>query len=170
MDGDSVISEAVTVTRILIRVDENKGDNIENFVASHDVIVVKPDGYNRSPDEKYYPRPYNMGPVETYRQFPMYFPELVEYIDTYYRTIADREHRGISGLSMGGFMTFWIAGKYPHLLSAAGNFCGSAEFVVGPKDFPVEYKHMDMYKNYGGVKLRFELRRQGFYSRVITRI
>lgn len=134
--------------------DENKGDNIANFVSTHDVIVVKPDGYNRSPDEKYYPRPYNMGPVETYRQFPLYFPELVDYIDTHYRTIADREHRGISGLSMGGFMTFWIAGKYPHLVSAAGNFCGSAEFVVGPKDFPSEYKHMDMYKNYGGVKLR----------------
>jgi S-formylglutathione hydrolase FrmB len=134
--------------------EENKGDNIANFVASHEVIVVKPDGYNRSPDEKYYVRPYNIGPVETYRQFPLYFPELVEHIDTHYHTIANREHRGIAGLSMGGFMTFWIAGKYPHLISAAGNFCGSAEFVVGPKDFPVEYKHIDMYKNYGGVKLR----------------
>ncbi len=134
--------------------DENKGDNIANFVAAHDVIVVKADGYNRSADEKYYVRPYNIGPVETYRQFPLYFPELVEHIDTHYNTIADREHRGIAGLSMGGFMTYWIAGKYPHLLSAAGNFCGSAEFVVGPKDFPVEYRHIDMYKNYDGVKLR----------------
>jgi poly(3-hydroxybutyrate) depolymerase len=134
--------------------DENKGDNIANFVAAHDVIVVKADGYNRSADEKYYVRPYNIGPVETHRQFPLYFPDLVEHIDTQYRTISDREHRGIAGLSMGGFMTFWIAGKYPHLLSAAGNFCGSAEFVVGPKDFPVEYRHIDMYKNYGGVKLR----------------
>src|SRR5688572_17616185 len=41
--------------------DENKGDNIANFVAGHDVIVVKADGYNRSPDEKYYVRPYNIG-------------------------------------------------------------------------------------------------------------
>lgn len=134
--------------------DENKGDNIANFVATHDVIVVKPDGYNRSPDETYYVRPYNVGPVETYRQFPLYFPELVEHIDTQYNTIADREHRAISGLSMGGFMTFWIGGKYPHLLSAAGNFCGSAEFIVGPKDFPVEYRHIDMYKNYAGMNLR----------------
>ena len=37
--------------------DENKGDNIANFVAAHEVIVVKSDGYNRSPDEKYYVRP-----------------------------------------------------------------------------------------------------------------
>lgn len=136
------------------RGNENGGDNIANFVSANDVIVIKADGYNRSKDEPYYVRPYNVTPVETYRQFPIYFPELVEHIDTHYRTIADREHRGISGLSMGGFMTFWIAGKYPHLVSAAGNFCGSAEFTVGPKDFPVEYRHLDMYKNYGGVNLR----------------
>ena len=134
--------------------DDNKGDNIANFVSNHEVIVVKSDGYNRSPDEKYYVRPYNIGQVETYRQFPIYYPELIGYIDSHYNTIADREHRAISGLSMGGFMTFWIGGKYPHLFSAAGNFCGSPEFVVGPKDFPVEYRHIDMYKNYGGMKLR----------------
>lgn len=134
--------------------DENGGDNIENFVSRHDVLVVKVDGYNRSPDENYYVRPWNVSPVETYRQFPLYFPELVKHIDSQYRTIADREHRGISGLSMGGFMTFWIGGKYPHLLSAAGNFCGSPEFMVGPKDFPVEYRHLDMYDNYAGMKLR----------------
>lgn len=133
---------------------ENNGDNIANFVSTHDVIVVKADGYNRSPNEKYYVRPYNVSPVETYRQFPIYFPELVEHIDTKYKTIADREHRGISGLSMGGFMTFWIGGKYPHLLSAVGNFCGSPEFSVGPKDFPVEFRHLDMFKNYGGMNVR----------------
>tara|TARA_R110002050_G_scaffold300778_1_gene472552 strand:+ start:32912 stop:35137 length:2226 start_codon:yes stop_codon:yes gene_type:complete len=132
----------------------NEGDNIANFVAANEVIVVKPDGYNRQPFEEYYLRPYNIGPVETHRQFPLYFPELVEHIDTNFRTIADREHRAISGLSMGGFMTFWIAGKYPDLVSAAGNFCGSTEFVVGPKDFPVEYRHQEMYKNYAGVKVR----------------
>ena len=133
---------------------ENNGDNIANFVSTHEVIVVKPDGYNRSPDEKYYLRPYNVSPVETSRQFPLYFPELISYIDTHYHTIADRGHRAISGLSMGGFMTFWIAGKYPHLVSAAGNFCGSAEFEVGPKNFPVEYRHIDMYKNYAGMNVR----------------
>ena len=51
--------------------DQNKGDNIAKFVSTHDVIVVKSDGYNRSPDEKYYFRPYNVTPVETFRQFPI---------------------------------------------------------------------------------------------------
>jgi len=134
--------------------EDNDGDNIANYVAGHEVIVVKPDGYNRNPEGEYYLRPYNVSPVETNRQFPIYFPELVAYIDASYNTIADRDHRAVSGLSMGGFMTFWIGGKYPHLVSAAGNFCGSTEFWVGPKNSPVEYRHIDMHKNYNGMNVR----------------
>lgn len=130
------------------------GDNFANFVGTHDLIVVRWDGYNpRTPDEKY-PRPYNIGPVETDRQFPLYFPELVRYIDATYRTIADREHRGTSGLSMGGFMSSWIAGKYPDMVSSMSNFMGSSEFVVGPRAFPVEYRHEEMHNNYDGMPTR----------------
>jgi len=130
------------------------GDNIAHFVATHDVLVVKWDGYNpRKPGEDY-PRPYNIGPVETDRQFALYFPELVAYIDAHYRTIADRDHRATSGISMGGFMSFWIAGKYPDLVSSASNFMGSPEFVVGPREFPVEYSHDVMAGNYDGVRTR----------------
>ena len=131
-------------------------DNIKSFVATHDVIVVRPDGYDRRPSEEYALRPYNIGPREkiTHRQFPVYFPELVDYIDKNYRTIPDREHRAISGLSMGGFMTWWISGKYPDMVCAAGNFCGSPEFTTGPADILVEYRHQDMYNNYGGVRVR----------------
>lgn len=134
--------------------DDNNGDNIANFVSKNDVIVVKWDGYNRSAEEEYYKRPYNVTPVETFRQFPIYFPELVNYIDDHFQTLSDRQHRAVSGLSMGGFMSFWISAKYPHLVSAAGSFCGSPEFEVGPKSFPVEYRHIDMYKNFSGVDVR----------------
>ncbi len=152
---------------------DNHGDNIANYVARHEVIVVKPDGYNRRPDEAYDLRPYNVSPVETYRQFPVYFPELVDHIDNTYRTIADRDQRAISGLSMGGFMSFWIGGKYPHLVSAAGNFCGSAEFRVGPRNAPVEYRHLDMYKNYQGMKVRLHYGDKDFiraYHRDMNRV
>jgi hypothetical protein len=130
------------------------GDNIANFVGGHDVIVVKVDGFNPRFAGDNYKRPYNISPVETSRQFPLYFPELVDFIDANYRTIADREHRATAGLSMGGFMSFWIAGKYPHLVSSASNFMGSSEFFVGPRDFPVEYRHDEMYGNYDGVRTR----------------
>ena len=138
------------------------GDTIGRFVGYHDVIVVKWDGYNpRTPNEAY-PRPYNISPVETSRQFPLYFPELVEYIDGHYRTIADREHRATAGLSMGGFMSFWVAGKYPHLVGSASNFMGSPEFTVGPRGFPAEYRHEEMHGNYEGVRTRIVTGTQDF--------
>ena len=108
------------------------GDNIANYVGAHDVIVVKWDGYNPRFAGDNYPRPYNVGPVETSRQFPLYFPELVDFIDANFRTIADRDHRGVTGFSMGGFMAYWIAGKYPQLVSSASSFMGSPEFFVRP--------------------------------------
>jgi hypothetical protein len=130
------------------------GDNLANFVGTHDVIVVKWDGFNPRFNGDNYKRPYNISPVETTRQFPLYFPELVDFIDANYRTIADRDHRATAGLSMGGFMSYWIAGKYPQLVSSASSFMGSPEFFVGPRDFPVEYNHDDMYANYEGVRTR----------------
>ncbi len=138
------------------------GDTIGRFVGSHDVIVVKWDGYNpRTPGEAY-PRPYNISPVETDRQFPLYFPELVAYIDSRYRTIANREHRATAGLSMGGFMSFWVAGKYPDLVASASNFMGSSEFFVGPRGFDVEYRHDEMPDNYEGVRTRLVMGTQDF--------
>ena len=152
---------------------DNNGDNIAAFVLKNDVIVVKPDGYNRSRDEEYYLRPYNVGPVETSRQFPLYFPELVNHIDACFKTVPDRNHRAISGLSMGGFMSFWIGGKYPDMICAIGNFCGSAEFVIGPKDFPVEYRNIDLYKNYNGVNVRLNYGNEDFiryYHRDLNKV
>lgn len=138
------------------------GDTIAAFVANHDLIVVKWDGYNpRSPGEDY-PRPYNVSPVETSRQFPLYFPELAGVIDAQFRTIADREHRAVSGLSMGGFMSFWVAGKYPDLVCSSSNFMGSTEFDVGPAGFPVEYRHSEMYANYEGLRTRLVMGTKDF--------
>jgi hypothetical protein len=134
---------------------ENGGDNIANYVSTHDVIVVKPDGFNPFSEKEYNLSPYNVDSIATTRQFPLYFPELVDVIDSRYNTIPDREHRAVTGLSMGGFMSFLVGGKYPHLVSASGNFCGSPEFMVGPVKFPVEYRNQDMYKNYAGMNVRF---------------
>jgi S-formylglutathione hydrolase FrmB len=144
------------------RGDDYNGDNLANFVSHNDVVIVKLDGYNPRAPKEDYPRPYNIGPVETDRQFPLYFPELVAHIDANYRTIPDRDHRATAGLSMGGFMSYWIAGKYPDLVSSASNFMGSSEFVVGPRKFPVEYRHDEMAANYGGVRTRLITGTQDF--------
>lgn len=44
--------------------------------------------------------------------------DLVAYIDSHYRTLAQRESRGLAGHSMGGYGTFRIAMKRPDVFSA----------------------------------------------------
>ena len=44
--------------------------------------------------------------------------DLVQYIDSHYRTVADRSGRGLSGHSMGGYGTVRIGMKHPEVFSA----------------------------------------------------
>ncbi len=44
--------------------------------------------------------------------------DMVEYMDSHYRTIPQRAARGLAGHSMGGYGTFRIAAKYPQVFSS----------------------------------------------------
>jgi enterochelin esterase-like enzyme len=44
--------------------------------------------------------------------------DLVEYVDTHYRTLADRMSRGLAGHSMGGYGTVRIGMKHPEVFSS----------------------------------------------------
>jgi len=44
--------------------------------------------------------------------------DLVQYIDSHYRTVVDRSGRGLSGHSMGGYGTVRIGMKHPEVFSA----------------------------------------------------
>jgi len=50
---------------------------------------------------------------------------LVPYIDTNFRTIADRDHRAMAGLSMGGMQTFQITFDHLDMFSYIGRFSGA---------------------------------------------
>jgi enterochelin esterase family protein len=50
---------------------------------------------------------------------------LIPFVDATYRTIADREHRAMAGLSMGGFQTFQITLSRLDLFSHIGGFSGA---------------------------------------------
>ena len=49
---------------------------------------------------------------------------LIPFVDKNFRTLADRDHRGMAGLSMGGFQTFHITTKHLDLFSHIGGFSG----------------------------------------------
>lgn len=126
---------------------------IKTLVDKYQTILVMWDGNIDTAE----PRPYNTGDHEDMRyqvQMKDYFPELVKHVDASYRTLTDRYNRGIIGFSMGGFMSFLIAGKYPDKVSAAVSFAGSPEFYVGYPDnhtlYPVRY----MFANLRDVQIQ----------------
>jgi pimeloyl-ACP methyl ester carboxylesterase len=112
-------------------------NEFEKFAATHDAIVV------------------DCGPVETTGQFPLYFPELVEQVDQALRTMPDRDHRGISGYSTGGFLAYWTAAKFPDLVASASGLAVVSEAQVGPKGFEVDCNLSSL--DYGGVSRAWPL-------------
>lgn len=109
---------------------------IASYVSTHDVIVV------------------NSGPVETSGMFPLYFPELINRVDSTLRTIPDRDHRAVTGYLAGGFFALLVAGKFPDLVSSASSFLGPTDYTVGPHGFDVDYNLDDYFANYDGVRTR----------------
>jgi S-formylglutathione hydrolase FrmB len=105
---------------------------------STEMIVVMPDG-----DDGWYTtwnwlgdyagcqrnRPGNAEPAKTYcvpwLKYDDYVArDLVAHVDSAYRTLADRRHRGIAGLSMGGYGAVMLALTYPETFSAAASHSG----------------------------------------------
>ena len=50
--------------------------------------------------------------------------DLVRFVDGKYRTRADRAHRGLAGLSMGGYGAMMLALQYPETFGAAASHSG----------------------------------------------
>lgn len=57
--------------------------------------------------------------------------DVVKFVDGRYRTQADRAHRGIAGLSMGGFGAMMLSLQYTQLFAAAASHSG----VVWPREW-----------------------------------
>ncbi|GEM_PF-1957850 len=58
--------------------------------------------------------------------------QLVPWVDSNFRTIAERSGRAIAGLSMGGLGAMRYAARYPSTFSAVGSFSGAVEMRYEP--------------------------------------
>jgi len=56
--------------------------------------------------------------------------EIIPFVDEHYRTIADRKHRAMSGLSAGGRMARNIAHNFPEAFGNFGQFSSGAGFAA----------------------------------------
>ena len=57
--------------------------------------------------------------------YPVLVNDLIPYIDQHFRTLADREHRAMAGLSWGGHQTFDVVLTHLDLFAWMGTFSGA---------------------------------------------
>ncbi len=94
-----------------------RAPELKNYADSNQVIIVCPDGATNS---WYFDSPVD----STYRYETYIGKEVVGFIDKQYRTIANKKHRAITGLSMGGHGALFIALRHPDVFGAAGSMSG----------------------------------------------
>lgn len=103
---------------------------LDNMIAAGTVrpmIVVMPNGnvdMPAAPGESHLglnPPTFNL-PHTMDGQYETAFPEIINYVDTHYRTRTDKGSRAVAGLSMGGFHSLHIAMAYPDKFSNIGLF------------------------------------------------
>lgn len=129
------------------------GDSLFAF-GTPEMIIVMPDGddgwyttwenqvafrtcadtlHNESPDRYC---------VEHERYDDYIARDVVQHVDRHYRTVADRAHRGIAGLSMGGYGAMILALRHPDIFGAAASHSGVlSPMYTGPHPFsePIRY-------------------------------
>ena len=120
MGGDeNAWSELGRATQIL--------DNLIAKGEAEPMIVVMPNGnaaQQATPGENSdgFKQPSFQLPKTMDGSFETAFPEIVEFIDTNYRTIPEKSSRAIAGLSMGGFHSLHISKENPDMFDYVGLF------------------------------------------------
>lgn len=72
--------------------------------------------------------------------------EIPAYIDAHYRTIASKQARAVTGLSMGGHGALYLAIKHREIFGAAGSMSGGVDFRPFPDNWDIK-KYLGDYKS-----------------------
>lgn len=93
---------------------------VHNLADQYNMIIVMPEGETFSF--------YLDSPVNKESQFETFITqEVIQKVDKTYKTIANRNGRVITGLSMGGHGALYLSAKHPDLFCAAGSMSGAVD-------------------------------------------
>lgn len=123
-------------------------DNLIAQGKAKKMIIVMPNGNGTQeampgeyPNAMYKPRgmmPHSFdGTIEN-----SFVKDVVSYVDSHFRTKADKHHRAVAGLSMGGLHSLWISCNNPDEFDYVGLF--SAAISMSQKDSPYKYIYENM--------------------------
>jgi enterochelin esterase-like enzyme len=139
--------------------------DFEDYVNKHDLIIVNVDGSTESGTTwdyglafEFENRTQEGNAALTGKYFSKYLSELAGVIDTQYRTVADRDHRAISGQSMGGLMAPWIASQNKDLIGSVSMFSPSPDAAMfGSYGKEVCFVNRELYRSLKGLPLRITI-------------
>jgi len=113
---------------------------LDNLIAerkSVPMIIVIDKGYatipSQTPAQKTGPPARGAGGISAFEQ--VLIKEIIPMIDSEYRTLSDREHRGMAGLSMGANQTIQITMNNLNMFSYIGGFSGTSNY---PSTDPID--------------------------------
>jgi S-formylglutathione hydrolase FrmB len=117
-----------------------KAPNVLSAADEFKIIVVCPDGG--------YSSWYFDSPIDSsYKYETFVSSEVPQYIDQNFRTIQNREARGIAGLSMGGHGAFFLGIKHKNIFGAIGSMSGGVDFTPFPQNWDIAKRLGDYDKN-----------------------
>ncbi len=128
--------KALPVTYVLHGYSGNYADWIAKVPAiatladALNMIIVCPDGN--------FAGWYFDSPIDSSVRYETYIAkELVSWIDTHYKTIADKKGRAITGLSMGGHGALYLAFRHQDIFGAAGSMSGGVDIRPFPNNWGI---------------------------------
>ncbi len=114
--------------------------NSKSLADTYRYIIVCPDGA--------YSSWYFDSPVDPAWKYETYISkELVEWVDKNYSTVATREGRAITGLSMGGHGGLYLGFRHQDVFGACGSMSGGVDIRSFPLNWDISKRLGDMKTN-----------------------
>jgi len=113
-------------------------DNLMAEKKAEECIVVMCNGMIGEENEE----GINLSPFDAFEK--VLTEEVIPYIDSHFRTLKDKKHRAMAGLSMGSMQTSYMTLRRPELFAYARLFSGFvSNFLTGENE---HLEHLDEYK------------------------
>lgn len=113
---------------------------IKKLSTQYQFLIVCPDGGFSSW--------YIDSPIDSTFQYESYVTkDVINYVDSHYSTIKDRNFRAITGLSMGGHGALYLAIRNKDLFAHAGSMSGGVDLRSSTKKYDIAKRIGDMETN-----------------------
>jgi S-formylglutathione hydrolase FrmB len=125
---------------------------LKNQVDDYQHLIVCPDGG--------YSSWYWDSPIDSSIRYETHITaEVVPYIDAHYKTIANRQQRAITGLSMGGHGGLFLAWRHADIFGACGSMSGGVDINASRQQYDIGKRigdtltHADNWKRYAVINV-----------------